>query len=425
ENTGNPPRMSGPHSAQMVPTTGNPCFLPDVGTGGQVGDIPLNDNNNTCLANFNVFSDDGETFYKLVKLPNDQYVKVYLGTVNIGDDGSFTVGRWYTMSEVKVVGTIGPITKETDDFIEGIEEAIKFMSNKRNGLMSAKALWEGLTYMNQYLTKEMWNNFSTITANYSESEQRKQFMKHAVIGGYVASKMKNFSDATGTTYADEGMVNFEIGFWVSFYAERATNWYNTKFNTNYIIPLFSTDDEVGLITISNLVKVLCNAEHGGNNGNPTSFLADDTMNVKYSGGFVTGAPGSWIAQGAYGNKKLNYSGLYTTYKEWNSKKECWETLISPNNRFINISIGVGVLFNKLQDKKATGARPAFSGKSSLLEWLKATRLYNGRLTEKHSETYNHCLHISNLFRILYGSSLSDAWRKDLDEFDKYIKSGAE
>jgi hypothetical protein len=250
-------------------------------------------------------------------------------------------------------------------------------------------------------------------------------MNHAIIGGYIASKMKNFSDATGTEYADEGRMNFEIGFWVSFYAERATTWYNTKKNTNYTIPLFSTADEMGLIAIANLVKVICNAEHGGNNGNPNAFLSDDVMNVKYSAGFVTSSSGNWITHEAYGNKKLNYDGLYTTYKEWNPKKECMETLIRPNSRFINVSIGVGVLFNKLQDKEATGERPAFLGKSSLFEWLKAARLYNGRLTAEESETYNHSLHVSNLFRILYGSNLSDAWSKQLDDFDAYIRRGAQ
>jgi hypothetical protein len=414
--------MSGPQSSQQVVIdTSNPCYLPDLGNGDSIPMIDISGNNDTCLANLNLHTDDGKTCYIIIILPNKAPVKVYLGTVSVGSDGSFTIGRWYSIGEIKVVGPYGPLTQETSDFIDGIKEAFEFMGNSINGLLSGKDVFEAINYMNQYLTKYQWEVFSKVTSNYDVKDQRIQFMKHAIIGGYIASKMRNFSDATGTPYADEGRMNFEIGFWVSFYAERATTWYNTKFNTNYTIPLFSTADEMGLIAIAELVKILSVAEHSHlkrvneekQMGNPLAFLQENAMNV-------TSLPhksedGWWLFNG-YVDKSgktlipaISFSGLEH---------------IGVMNRFTNVGLGVRILFNKLQEPKATGEDPTFSHAQSLLAWLKAARLYNGDTTTPGSETYNHSLKLIELYEILYGDSITSWNRKYLDDFEDWVRNGA-
>jgi RHS repeat-associated protein len=416
ENTGNPPRMSGPQSSQQVSIdTSNPCYLPDVGNGDSIPMIDISGNNDTCLANLNLHTDDGKTCYIIVILPNKAPVKVFLGTVSKGSDGSFTLGRWYAIGEIKVVGPYGPLIQETSDFIDGINEAIKFMGNSINGLLSGRDVFEAINYMNQYLTEYQWNIFSRVTSNYDVKDQRMQFMKHAIIGGYIASKMRNFSDATGTEYADEGRMNFEIGFWVSFYAERASLKYaDGNKEKAYLIPLFTKGIIPGLIEIANLVKILAVAEQGDSSGDPDAFLVANVMNVERTtkDGMIaagkTPGNGQWLVDSSRNMHSLTFDGLDDIQNGY-----------EPDKRFVNIALGVGYLFKIMQLADCTDDKLAFGEPISLENWLRGLRRYNGNTKEKGSQTYKHSVKIMNLFRLLYGEDAA-RWEDELNAFQVYI-----
>jgi hypothetical protein len=73
-------KLSVPQSSQQVSIdTSNPCYLPDLGHGDSIQKIDISGNNDTCLANLNLHTDDGKTCYIIVILPNKAPIKVFLG----------------------------------------------------------------------------------------------------------------------------------------------------------------------------------------------------------------------------------------------------------------------------------------------------------------------------------------------------------
>jgi RHS repeat-associated protein len=415
ENTGNPPRMSGPHSAQMVPTNVNPCFLPDVGSGEKFEDI-LIDNNNTCSVG-GLYTDDGKNVYTIVVLPNGASVKVYVGRTKEDENGNLIVGVWFIVGDFMVGESFGG-GDGTDDFIIGLKQALEIMAKEPGRILSGRDVFEAITYSNANMSVKYLENFKIITGEYSIEEKRSMFMKHCILGGYIASKMNSFSEATVTEYDDEERTNFEIGFWVSFYADRATQLYDSV----YTIPLFSKDGEMGLIDIANVVKILAVAEHSetneergfvNNEQNPgcsSAFRFYDVMNVSTAPGARTAGSGWWLFKGDDKQvKKLRFDLV---------------EVFGVNNRFNNIGLGVGILFNKLNLSIVTGPDPTYAKAQNLLGWLRAARIYNGNTKPKNSITYNHSVKLFELFETLYGDEITPWHRARLDDFDIWFKAGA-
>lgn len=212
-------------------------------------------------------------------------------------------------------------------------------------------------------------------------------MKHAIIGGYIASKMQNFG------YEGEGKANQLIGFWVSFFADQVSFLTGNKHH----IPIHSSSDEMGLIDIANFMKVLIHAEKGDIYGTEIKDLFTKGIDLTAAIDDYKGvSEGKWWAF-----KGLSFSSNYSDY-------------LGIENMFNNIGIGVGALFTKIHD--ALPSSKGFVGKLTLYDWLVAGRAFNGDTSQPGSYTYNHCVKLDVYFRKLYGTNISQWMVDDLVNF---------
>jgi hypothetical protein len=134
------------------------------------------------------------------------------------------------------------------------------------------------------------------------------------------------------------------------------------------------------------------------------------MNVSTAPGARTAGSGWWLFKGDDKQvKKLRFDLV---------------EVFGVNNRFNNIGLGVGILFNKLNLSIVTGPDPTYAKAQNLLGWLRAARIYNGNTKPKNSITYNHSVKLFELFETLYGDEITPWHRARLDDFDIWFKAGA-
>jgi hypothetical protein len=172
---------------------------------------------------------------------------------------------------------------------------------------------------------------------------------------------------------------------------------------------------MGLIAIAELVKILAVAEQGGSSGDPLAFLATDVMNVSTAPGARSGDTSWWM-----------FSGECTDDGETYLIPISFAGLDYMNNRFINVGLGVGILFNKLADKyRCTGLKPAFGEPCNLLDWLRAARHYNGEdNTIPNGITYKHAKKLISLYKILHRQNVSSVNLEYLNKFEQWNNDGA-
>jgi RHS repeat-associated protein len=348
---------------------------------GDESDLSVQNNacNETYIIHVDAASGNGSF---QITLPNGVVVEI---TIHIGSNNLFLIDP----SEVKIKvisGETDANKNQTDSFITGLRLGLSSLIRSGVNIAELRIAANNASKM----TLEDYNKFCDITnghygrrpTNSPGSLQASDFMRHAVIGGYIATKMKNYG------YKDESTANIYIGLWVSYWTER----YFYSSGGKHQIPLFSQNGEMGLIDIANFVKVLAHAEHGDVDGNrsPGIFGYDDYLNIKTD-------------IDATGRNFDDYKG-----------KE---------NLFKNIGYGIGVLFNKVQV-----STPGFSKPLNLFDWLVAARAYNGDGSVPGEETYNHCQRLMIYFRILYGIKIKDSspWNEYLNKFglkleELYIK----
>ena len=166
-------------------------------------------------------------------------------------------------------------------------------------------------------------------------------------------------------YRLESEYNQTIGFWVSFFAERAYNIDKKENGSAVKINMFKKKDSdaLSLVGIGNFVKAIANAEHG----------ADGELELKV---FTT----DWgeSSTNDWGIMQINETFFPSESKTgWLLKGLHFTEVDWKNNPFVNIGAGIGELFTYI---RYSGHN--FSEQLSFDDWLDSAGFYNTGLSPK-------------------------------------------
>jgi RHS repeat-associated protein len=336
-----------------------------------------------------------------ITLPNGVVVEI---TVNLGA-GSIFFLNWKTLTIKVISGRTDNNAHQTDEFIAGLRAGL--MTLIRDGATLTDLIVTGNNI--SCLTMKEFNDFvehagNKIKTDKFQDSDEYRFMFHATIGCFIASKMYNFYPGD----PEEQKVNREIGFWVSYYAEKAKKYFKSV-DIPLKTTIFTSSGQIGLIEIANLVKCLAHAEHGYGEvkdsrgiygtGNGPDF---DFLNVETAWGYLQNDSfGSDFFAG------MDFHGAaFRGYA----------------NRFTNISIAVGDLFASMI---LTHGTKAYEKPLNMYDWLRAARRYNGNTKDAGTETYIHSFKFRPLLEALYGKSWFNFLHgSEIDKFEQYVKDGA-
>ncbi|MCE5224225.1 hypothetical protein LLG10_08650, partial [bacterium] len=354
---------------------------------------PINHQNDQCYLMYT----NGTTSWVFITLPNGYKAKIEFF---FGPEAIFLSKP--PRVKITIEGLDGPIDELTSNFIRGIYAGLDALF-EGNSLININDLFAAID--NASSLTDYFDEFCKITGRdpkgsyWGEASVATTFMKHAIIGGYIATKMQNFG------VENEDNINNMIGFWVSFFAERARIYYKNVHGYARNIPFQSSSDELGLIDIANFCKILAVAENGDGSVEDNVFTThnNNQMNVTY-------APNKnnyWLFDGSNGLTEIDFTkASYIGYD--NSAK------------FVNIGAGIGILFSFVKDSTPDGI--GFHTKLRLYDWLCAGRSYNGDLkdrTGKKNITYNHAkklmILINTLYKGKFGQDDMNAFNKQLEE----------
>jgi RHS repeat-associated protein len=340
-NTGLPPRGLEPSDQSIIDFTDS-CTLPEVAGGG--GNEILSNQNDACY----IVYTDGVSQWIYITLPNGVVVKI-TGLRENSDGNIFLLPIWSELTIEVVSGETDKNHVETIDFIAGLEAGLRTLISSGISLTDLCKVAANVTAMKDY-----FDEFCKITGRirgarygYEKGCAASEFMKHAVIGGYIATKMKK--DNKTVFYVgdlDTGKYDTIIGFWVSYWVEKY-KW-NIGLETTGI---GDGSDILGLVDIALFMKSLMYKENGKMNPNATNTNKDGSVD--------------------YGLTMINKNGVdyfHTTsmFEGMNFKTDdLWKT-----NPFYNIGFGMGILFYKSVEGKRSGHV------QSLADWIENANDYN-------------------------------------------------
>ena len=356
-NTGLPGRELDPVDQDL--NIGDSC-IPELAS-SDLGLIPnpIKHQNDQCYL---VYTNQSMELYKSITLPNGATVKIILGYGYIDDKGIFVYNIQYIADDLPIIVVTDSSSNSelTKYFIKGIREGIKALYNSQ--LSGAFGVLDALSNANEFISSGYFDTFKDISFG-NNMEDATAFMKHAIIGGYIASKMQKYSDDKYNQYDNI------IGFWTSFWMERSGIQMD-------IMPNYSgkpeESEESCLVDLANIVKAMilqeCHFGYGeGDINKPDKDGMIGLMQVYMDSSgwdFVT----SDYAK--YGRGLNFYEYINQKGHESENKKAL--------NPFNNIGIGVGHLYAKLTGSEktynySTGER----GAPTLKQWLDAAGHYNG------------------------------------------------
>ncbi len=376
ENTGNPPRMSGPQSSQQVSIdTSNPCYLPDVGNGDSIPMIDISGNNDCCY----IYYRDVTTgiIYRDVIIPGEGNTTSTI-RVAVGKDTSSGRVR-YSLQEI-VEGLEsqkeGDENSPRNQCIDGIIDAIKAISKSIVHDASGYSLVYSLaaafaqsdafqeqttTYNGEKNEITCWDAFDR---DYVGKDKYYQWMKHSIIGGFIASKMSTDRiNIPGTAIAptsaigvSESDLNRMIGFSVSFMYDRS----------GYDMPLYSSNGTMDLVGVANLMKAMIREERRARG----SIVPGEKSNLSNVNEYYWNDHAGEVENTVVpGNKRSKY------FAEFDSGDGSLTYEAINNSQFLSVIAGVGVLFISA-DMVMNYERPVYE-KYSVGFWLESARRYNG------------------------------------------------
>ena len=397
-NTGLPPRGFEPADQQILDFM-DFCTLPGGGEGGGGGEERVCLQGDACY----IVYTNGQTSWVIITLPNGKTVRVDFET---GDPTYilYLLGVGFSVRPCDANGNIieGPVDEETSMFIAGIEAGFMTLLKGFCSLQDLTAIAANVSSMKDY-----FDEFCRITGrirgarySYQDGCAAVEFMKHAVIGGYIATKMQKYSAANGRKDSAEGYRDFDrfdtiIGFWVSFWAER-TKMENPIGNGLTKIS-DSTNSLASLVDIANIVKAIAYTESG--------IKETSTSVNKYGiGGMMQVGISGWEFEGQSWAEGLKFT---SSGKKSNGKGGFEVTNPAFLNPFNQIGIGVGLLFAKIimhtDYKYSKGLRMP-----SIHNWLDAASYYYGNDPENPADPDTpYRDYIKSI--ILTGTSISKKW----------------
>jgi len=401
ENTGNPPRMSGPH----VNPSSDPCVLPDVaGDSGAVhfsgmgipGKMEIQKPNPAMViggtspgvltAGYDACGERTKTLESLLKEVSEiamsgEFEKAESYNIEIDGQTIHVVVKDGKIVNAYFLSGNNPIKGEI--IAQAINDAAHRLQLHGGGIKDILALLNSLDGFFQKHYKE-WN---TITGGTNDGGLY-NFIFHAVrgiaIGQYLACT-KYRGDV------DKGQFDDMIGFWVSFW--------DIKFNLNldlysenadksdfWNMQSFSFDNRIGLIDMAIAFKALIYKENASLDPKLTNSTNDFGL-MSINGDTING----YIDNGS----------LLDDYKGY-MKSGDWKT-----KAFGNLFLGMGVAFNKLN--------PSQSDKNNQLTF---GRFFHGALAH-----YNWGAHKTDMERVCnYFVSMTGYHNASYQYFDNFVKN---
>jgi len=318
-----------------------------------LGFTPITRQNDQCYLMYT----NGATSWVFITLPNNRgKVKVTFFSSDL-----YTVTKIISLEIVDEDGNIitTPWDELTINFITGISVGLNTIMNQTSlfSVYDLLALADNVSSMKDY-----FDDFCKITGRdpnahyWGEPSVAFSFMKHAVIGGYIATKMQKYNDNDYNRY------DTIFGFWASFWTERSG--LQISIERNYSgIP--KDDNALSLVDLANLLKAMAFQEtHVGKGRNSTDDWVKEGPNGQGYGGIMqvpyNREPEFLIRNGSTYAKGLNF---YISGEKF-------------YNIFNNIGLGAGELFCKLTaypgyPYNSKGERKA----PTLAEWLVAVQHY--------------------------------------------------
>lgn len=332
ENTGSPLRDSGPQ-VMFIDLNADPCALDD-NNHSHPEVIYINQNYDYCIL---VMRDLSGNLSMFIDTPAGS-VRVYVGYKDL-KTGKVT---YHSISHIirQLEGSIQDLHENSPlkRAIKGVIEGLKALNTGVEGLRSGD-LVKAIEQSNLIVT-ELWSDF---LSEYTGSNRLGTFMKHAIIGGFIASKL-NYSLHSGEKE------NRMIGFAVSYMYEQ---YYIKTGNKIKIYGGVNSSDTIDLVGIANLVKAIISVEVTFKSGSDKKNI----MNV-HEKSFKRGNTGDYLK-----DFKLTFGDI-------------------ANNTFYSVIAGVAVLFESTNKARAMlNANNRSDRHDSVFFWLEAARAYNGGCPE--------------------------------------------
>ena len=254
-------------------------------------------------------------------------------------------------------------SQEVRDFIDGIIEGVKAIasgtgawSGKVNkgdvhlGMGLGEALARAVEQSN-LMVAELWDDFNK---NYTGPNKNSQFMKHAIIGGYIASQMGSMLCELFRTH-NLGKMKREIGFATSYMYEIFQ-----RLNPGIKLNIHGYDGKMDLVGIANLMLAMFIEEWRARFDSPEFIrIKDGTINDVGN-----------ISGGA--NWKANFTGSGAAYFNNMFTADGYDK--TKSSRFMNIMASMAVFFSKTELVKTYQRHESLN---SVTFWLEAARRYNG------------------------------------------------
>jgi len=250
-------------------------------------------------------------------------------------------------------------SSEGDRIATAINSAIIWLINQPGGKDAIGNFDKFISDIADFATK----NFSMFKEIYNSPDSLEKFFYHATVGTAISNKM------TKSNFSELNKYDQEIGFWVSFWAEREEMTCHSKG-----IQLIGNAINPGLVNIAMFVKAMMfyESEIGQTPGylEPDENLDAGLMQVDIRGGE------EWWSS--------NFENCLNFKKGTNEKGRVDPDKMKKfNDSFNNIGIGVGHLFYKLS---LVADYPFYDVKDrqapTWKQWKIAIELYNG--SEKYA-----------------------------------------
>ncbi|MCE5223017.1 hypothetical protein LLG10_02350, partial [bacterium] len=337
---------------------GDSC-VPELASSGLGLIPPINHQNDQCyLAYINQYGE----IYLTLDLPNGGSVRIVFGRGYLDRDKGVVFTEQYTPDEMIITGDaraffFNPLL---NDFIKGIRDGLRALWN--DGVRDFFDYMRAIDNANSMIKEGYFGSFRGISLE-SDEKDATTFMKHAIIGGYIATKMQKYDDNAYNQY------DTIIGFWVSFWMEQSG--IQMKIMPGYSGVPKETESSC-LIDLANIVKAMILQESHFGKGKDDINKPDNDGMIGLMQVYKNRSGWDFITSdyAKYG-KELNFNE-YTDEKGHETKNK------KALNPFNNIGIGVGHLYAKLTGsektyKYSTGER----GAPTLKQWLDAAGHYNG------------------------------------------------
>ncbi len=383
ENTGSPARSSVLLPQSSVSIDNDLCLVPDLNIGGP-SYLSFYNNYDTCSLD-PLYRDVFGNIYRDIKLPDGSTIRL-----KVAQD-KLIGGRWNRkwITDVKdITDQLDALLKENPfwsrekkEYIRGIRDAVISIANgtKGLGLPIGEKLALAIDQAN-LIVSELWGDFNI---EYDGPDKNAQFMKHAIIGGFIASQMGSMSSKLFKTH-DIDAVKREIGFSVSYMHEIFQ-----RLNPDYKMEIFNggayAGNRMDLVGIANLMLAIFVEEwraRGDSAGGvkKRDGTINDVGNVNglaWRGNFFND-DGSSASGSAY------FKYLFSA-DNYNATK---------SSRFMNVLASTAILFSKTELVKAEFVMANRSESvNSVFSWLEAARRYNGGAD--NGGTYRHRRRIRN------------------------------